>query len=149
PRNGGNEALDEMEQRYGKLPPTAVQLTGGGGRHFVFADTGIVYRSRKIAGDRLEIKADGSYIVAAPSVHPNGKPYIWDGLTPEKDLLNPALLPLWIIDQLEEKRQFLRDAAGKVPQGSRHDYLTSLAGVFRRAGSSPEAIEAALQIENR
>ena len=37
PRNGGNESLATRLAQHGDLPPTVEALTGGGGRHLLFA----------------------------------------------------------------------------------------------------------------
>ena len=36
-RHGGNRSLERLEKAHGSLPPTVEALTGGGGRHLLFA----------------------------------------------------------------------------------------------------------------
>jgi len=79
PRNGGDETFQELEKANGNLPRTPMQLTGGGGVHYLLrrpisSDT---FRGRKLPGG-IDIKADGGYIVLAPSSHASGTPYRWD-----------------------------------------------------------------------
>lgn len=70
PRNGG--ALDAL----GDLPPTWVARTGGGGWHLLFRYQGpTVGRVRGTTG--IDIKTATGYIVAAPSIHPDGGRYEW------------------------------------------------------------------------
>ena len=40
PRHGGTESLDQLSDRYGKLPDTIESLTGGDGRHIFFSSNG-------------------------------------------------------------------------------------------------------------
>jgi hypothetical protein len=101
PRNGGDESLHDLERRLGPLPPTVLALTGGGGRHFLFAhpQTRAVACARNFAGFAgLDLKADGGYVVAAPSLHASGRSYCWDvGAHPDDVALAPfpsALLAL-------------------------------------------------------
>jgi putative DNA primase/helicase len=162
PRNGGLESLQELMDRHGPLPQTPSAETGGGGLHYYFAVRGSV-RSRQLAPG-LEVKGDGGYIVAPPSVHPSGQPYRWlRGLSP-KDL-QLAELPEWILapmlsaDAARAAPEATeapalpasgdQDASdGVVHEGQRHNFLVRLAGKLRAAGFSVEAIESALLIEN-
>lgn len=63
----------------GELPRTLAQRTGSGGYHLVYAHPGVRIPSVPGKGGvGVDIKADGGYIVAAPSLHPRTrKPYEW------------------------------------------------------------------------
>lgn len=75
PRNGGSESLAAMEFENGKLHETLTSNTGGDGRHFLFIRPEA--KLNKEAGEGLDIKGDGGYIVAPPSLHASGKRYEW------------------------------------------------------------------------
>ena len=95
--------LAELEERYGKLPPTSRVRTGNG-KHLIFAmpeDCGPVPSS---AGDGLDIRADGGYVIAPPSVHPNGKRYEWDPESPEEF----AFAPQWLLDFARNRKAVLK-----------------------------------------
>ena len=78
PRNGGDESLRDLEARYGPLPDTPTVLTGGGGQHYYFAiPKGMTVRSRRLAPG-VDLKGEGGYVVAPPSVHPSGQRYVWE-----------------------------------------------------------------------
>jgi predicted P-loop ATPase len=98
PRNGGDESLAELERVHGPLPETAIVATGGGGRHFYFIASGAVQSGDLAPG--VEIKGDGRYVIAPPSVHPSGKPYRWLG-DPKAGL---APCPTWIQPQRSRNR---------------------------------------------
>ncbi|MFE4959294.1 bifunctional DNA primase/polymerase [Streptomyces sp. NPDC056653] len=75
-----------------ELPPTWTQVTGreDGGRHLLFS-TQDRLRSRSYKALALDIRAEGGYIVAAPSMHPSGRRYV----------AQPASLapvPQWLMD---------------------------------------------------
>jgi Bifunctional DNA primase/polymerase, N-terminal len=65
--------------RDGLMPRTVTQRTGGGGYHALYAHPGVRIPSIPGgAGDHVDVKGDGGYIVAAPSVHPRtGQAYRW------------------------------------------------------------------------
>ncbi|MFJ4517476.1 bifunctional DNA primase/polymerase [Streptomyces sp. NPDC088816] len=83
----GEEAIDSKD-----LPPTWSQVTGrdGGGRHLLYS-TRDRLGSKSYKALSLDIRAEGGYIVAAPSMHPSGRRY----------LAQPAPLapvPQWLAD---------------------------------------------------
>ena len=80
--NGVN-SLNEIVARHGRLPDTAVQITGSG-RHLLFrwSERGIRNSTGKV-GPGIDTRGDGGYIVASPSVHPeNKRNYVWSGGRP-------------------------------------------------------------------
>lgn len=66
--------------RERRLPGTLMQTTGSGGLHFLYAHPGNGYLMSGGGkyGPGIDSKADGGYIVAAPSVSKSG-PYAWTG----------------------------------------------------------------------
>jgi putative DNA primase/helicase len=153
PRNGGPADRSELIERCGPIPDTAEAITGGGGRHLFFRYSGGAVPKALAPG--IDLKGDGGYVVAPPSIHASGNAYQWDGLAGAKALLNLAELPAWLLEYIEAARNGSRAgtkaAVGseKIPKGKRNDHLTSLGGTMRKRGMSREAIEAALLEENR
>jgi len=78
PRNGGDESLRQLEDSHGDLSSGLVVQTGGGGQHiyFTYPDGGIDLKSHVLTVG-VDIKADGGYVVAPPSLHASGKEYRW------------------------------------------------------------------------
>ena len=155
PKNDGFTTLDLLIDKHGALPDTPTVRTGSGGQHVYFRyPSGITIRnSASKLGPGLDIRAEGGFVVAPPSIHPTGREYLWlddqDWSTP---LADP---PQWLLDLL-----VTRPAPGgnghqqqaqnsKVPAGQRNVYLTSRAGQLRRLGLDEAAIYAVLLIENR
>jgi hypothetical protein len=87
-RHGGLETMRQLA-RDGMLPRTVTQRTGGGGYHLLYRHPGSRIPSVPGGGGPgVDIKADGGYIVAAPSIHPRTRePYEW--LTPPEGPLAP------------------------------------------------------------
>lgn len=77
PRHGGDKSLVEWESRYGHLPVTLECLTGGGGRHLYFAHPGNPVKNKVGLAPGLDLRGDGGYVVAPPSVHISGGIYQW------------------------------------------------------------------------
>lgn len=151
PRHGGDRSLDDLISKHGRLPETAEQLTGGGGRHICFRYPRIPVG--KLFARGIDLKGDRGYIIGAPSIHESGNRYRWRGADGPKALLHRADPPGWLLN-LIAKRQDDRSAdrmAGleKWGQGNRNTGLMSLAGAMRRRGMTQSAIEAALLEENR
>ncbi|MEX2186168.1 MAG: DUF3987 domain-containing protein [Pirellulales bacterium] len=105
PRNGGDETLARLEHEHGELPLTPTVLTGGedGGNHFAFAHPGIPIKNRTGGKggwpEGLDVRGDGGYVVAPPSIHASGRRYQWKpGLTLAD--VERAALPAWLLDKM-------------------------------------------------
>ena len=80
----GDESLGELEKKLGELPDTWETITPSGGRHiwFKYPRGYDIRNSESKLGQWIDVRANGGYVVAPPSVLKNGK-YEWDaGLTP-------------------------------------------------------------------
>jgi hypothetical protein len=95
----GVASLLSLESAHGKLPETWESVTGTG-KHIWFKYTGPVGNSASRVGAGIDVRGDGGYVVAPPSVHPSGRAYTW--LSPPD--LEPAIAPAWLLD-LARKRQ--------------------------------------------
>ncbi len=146
---GGRETLAQLEAACGPLPPTLMVETGGGGVHYYFCHPGTrVTTNAGTLGPGLDVRGDGGYVVAPPSLHRNGRRYQWSPGT--RDGLSPAPLPPWILGGVVRPVRsgpHLLDEA-PIPEGQRNTTLTSLAGSLRRVGLSEAAMLAALGVMN-
>lgn len=95
PRNGGDSSLAQLEATHGALPPTLSVNTGGGGKHLYFRVPEGSANSCGIAGKGLDVKGNGGYVVAPPSLHVSGALYAWRD-APNK--LEIASLPGWLAE---------------------------------------------------
>jgi hypothetical protein len=93
PRNGGDDTLSVVEQTRGKLPDTALALTGGGGYHYLFKHDGSRLRS---PGRGIDVKSTGGYIVVEPSTHASGGTYAWEGSADPTEGHPVAPAPAWL-----------------------------------------------------
>lgn len=73
----GFESIRDWEKEHGELPETVMTLTGRGGNHMIYAtNTPCGNRTGVLHG--VDVRSDGGYIVAPPSLHPNGSAYVWE-----------------------------------------------------------------------
>jgi hypothetical protein len=148
----GFATLQRLQEEHGLLPETVEAITGRGGSHLLFAHPGEpmeIKNSVKELGPGLDVRGDGGYVIAAPSLHVSGQHYAWkDGHSPKE--LEPAQAPDWLIPLIiKHKRRQEREAPGeRIPKGARNKTLFKNACAMRRRGLSCDAILAALRIEN-
>ncbi len=155
---GGRETLADLIAKYGEIPNTPRSLTGDG-FHILFARPNLSIRnSTEKLGMGLDIRGDGGYIVAPPSMHALGIQYRW---VADHDPGTPlASMPRWMIDLLAEMpkpqhadrptgrsdaaQHWLGKALAKANLGNRNDTGHWLACQLRDAGVSNSEAEATM-----
>lgn len=162
PRHGGDQSLQEL-CNPANLPDTRTCETGGGGKHIYIAypDDGSEVRNATDILPGLDIRGAGGYVIVPPSdtTPDGGGAYTWEI---EEGL---EATPAWLMPFLNVRSKRTKvlahsrngDATGikshaekhAIPEGSRDDTLTKIAGAMRRHGSDEETILAALVSENR
>lgn len=145
----GADALHALQREHGELPATVEVLTARG-RHLYFTSDEPIRNSAGKLGPGLDVRGDGGYIVAPPSVHESGHRYEWsvDGHPDEVAL---AELPPWLLARLRDEQRNGSTppvVAGSIPAGKRNDELARLAGAMRRKGMGSEELAAALRVTN-
>ncbi len=147
PRHGGDAAIDEVQSRFAPLPVTVTARTGGGGWHHFFQHPGPrVPNSSGLLGPGLDVRGDGGYIVAPPSLHASGASYDWDSARhPATTEIAP--LPTWLLALLVssprpkaplDPRSPLADVVLKgAGEGQRNTSLARLAGHLLRHRVDP------------
>ncbi|MGE0305044.1 MAG: bifunctional DNA primase/polymerase [Acidimicrobiia bacterium] len=79
PRHGGSRSIKALVDAHGDLSTVPRVRTGSGGWHLVFAHPGEPVRnSAGRLGPGLDIRGDGGYVIAPPSVHSCGREYRWE-----------------------------------------------------------------------
>ena len=76
--SGGGETLEDWYTLHGRLPHTVESQTGGGGRHIFFHHYDGVKSSVKKIAPGIDVRGEGGYIVAPPSMHESGRRYEWE-----------------------------------------------------------------------
>lgn len=113
PKDGGADRLDVMEQTHGSLTGTLTAWTGGGGVHLFFQCPAegfpcSVGKNGGPLGPGLDVRGDGGYVVAAPSLHASGKHYEWPD---DAAVLEPQPLPEWVLRLEADRKEAARARA--------------------------------------
>ncbi len=135
PGHGGAGSLELLQRQFDPLPPTLEVVTGGGGRHLYFRHPGTRTPNRAGFAPGLDLRGDGGFVVAPPSLHASGRRYAW---RPDQDPseTRPARPPDWLLDQALGAAQqpghpaayWRRLTHEGVPEGERNSTIASLSG---------------------
>ncbi len=162
----GEEGIGQFAElcgKHGYEPATLSQTSPKGGRHFLFScpkNREIRCSVRKVAPD-IDIRAEGGYVIVAPSFRIDGKEYSWDNGLP---IAEP---PSWLVEEAVKANArtaqsrygmaALRAEADKVaaaPEGERNDTLNKAAfaigtlvggGEISRGDAKAALLEAAIR----
>ena len=146
----GIASITAWMKEHGKVNTTAEVNTGRGGLH-------LYYRINQTFGNRtnllknVDIRADGGYVVAPPSIHPNGKPYLWNaqGYGWEYGIQTAGSIVLNLLNyNSNQNQQSFRVEGNEIPNGQRTDTLFKLTCSLIDKGLSETAIKEAVQAEN-
>jgi len=142
------QAVDDFLKKFPEAKCTRQTKTGKG-VHFYFRWSPGIRNSAGTFQNGIDVRSDGGYVVAPPSIHPNGTPYKWLN----KKSIEP--LPQKIKELLTRSKKKIMESRVKkqateqgIHEGRRNSHLTSLAGSLHAKGMSPEAIMTALRTEN-
>ncbi|MFH0901527.1 MAG: VapE domain-containing protein [Pseudomonadota bacterium] len=122
PRSGGAASWSSLVTAHDPIGYTPTVRTGSDGDHVYLAAPSYPVQSKAGAlGPGVDIKSDGGYVVAPPSLHQSGQRYDWRPESNPGDV-DVAACPQWILERLRERK----------PRGKRPD--SKLAAAFAAAG---------------
>lgn len=102
--HGGDDGWDELVRTHGGVPETVEAVTGGGGRHLVFAhppDGAAISNAAHALPPGVDVRGDGGQIVVAPTIHPGtGARYEWEVEHDPLDGFPVAPMPAWLVELL-------------------------------------------------
>ncbi len=135
----GPASLRLLEERFWAMPPTPWVKTGKG-HHLIFQHPGRPVPNRvRLASDAdgngIDVRGDGGYIVAPPSVHGTGAVYTWIGQEHVSAPLPETLLAA-IEGRSGDGGSVVSDSAwvdqvlGGVPEGERNATAARMAGYW-------------------
>jgi len=120
PQHGGIKSFKKLH-----LPPTYMVKTGGGGAHYYYRwqkNTPPPNKKGYLPG--IDIQGEGAYVIAPPSVHPNGNYY--EAVTSVEDLTDA---PDWLYElETQTKEKLWEENLDGVESGKRNETAASLAG---------------------
>lgn len=148
----GLATLYEWEKAHGELPETAVAITGRGGMHYLYRTDRTNIHPSVNHELSVDVRSDGSYIVAPPSVHENGRRYEWQD-SPKDTPIATATGPVYdFLDHIQRNggQDETKKDNGKfrlpevIKKGERDNTLFRYASHLRGIGRSDEEIMAAV-----
>jgi hypothetical protein len=149
-------ALRRLEQAHGALPPTVEAITPRPGRHIYFQHPGApLHNSAGKVAPGIDVRGDGGYVLAPPSIHPSGRAYAWSVDTAH----TVAAAPGWLLDRIGGHARDKPPAptppsvwrelvANGVAQGQRDTAAARLAGYLLRHRLDPLLVLEMLQLWN-
>lgn len=145
----GYEVLKQWQQEHKELPETCLSITGRGGYHFFYRDSAN-WKSRAGLYEGVDIRGEGGYIVAPPSLHKNGRYYEWEQEPGEYAI---AQADNTVIEFLagpppKDLGRLGFQMPETIPEGERVKALVAMIGSSKAKGLSDAAIRAAVAAEN-
>lgn len=141
-----------INDNYVILPDSWLSITGRGGYHMMFKSSFTV-RSRTGWLEDVDVRGEGGYIVAPPSIHPNGNKYEWEDAPNETTIADSSDTD---VEFLLNSVNIPERTAGEplkvpdvIPEGHRDEMMFKLACKYQAMGMSDDAMVAALKAENQ
>ena len=144
----GRISMREWERDHGELPETVMAITGRGGSHLYYSYNGTDIKNRAGILEGIDVRGEGGYVIAPPSVHPNGTEYQWEyppeeyAVAPLDDLVQEFLT----IGRKQAHERFT--VPERIQAGQRNETLYKLACSLQSQGLPDEAIEQAVNKVN-
>ena len=147
----GYEAVTDWERINGRLPATVQCITGRGGYHLYYQYDGTDIKNRAGILDGVDVRGEGGYVIAPPSMHPNGTEYQWEDAPDEVDLAPIDATVRRFLFGENEKTRATADfkLPDRIQSGERNDTLFRLACSMQSQGLPDAAIMAALEQTNQ
>ena len=143
----GYDVLRDWQRENGELPDTWTSVTGRGGYHLLYRDSA-VNRNRVGLYEGVDIRGEGGYIVAPPSIHPNGRQYEWEQGPGDCEIAQvDGRVANFLMGSVPE-RQELFQMPETISEGERTNAMIKLIGSLKAKGLDDEAIKAAIRAEN-
>ncbi len=148
----GLATLREWEASHGELPETCVAITGSGGRHYLYMTDRTNIRPSVNHELGVDVRCDGSYIIAPGSIHPNGELYEWSVSPDDCEVAQANGSVYDFLDHIQRnggeeegakpKKRF--ELPATIKKGERDDTLFRYAASLRSRGRSDEEIKMAV-----
>lgn len=150
-KDGYHAFLKWCDENYLILPDSWLSITGRGGYHLLYKSLFPV--PSKIGWlEDVDIRANGGYIVAPPSVHPNGTLYQWEQDPDEYELVTTDDIDVeFVMNSVLASNKTNTEplkVPEEIPEGHRDEMMFKLACKYQAMGMSDSEMEAALKVAN-
>jgi hypothetical protein len=97
--HSGDESIEVQFEKHGR-PDTLQAISGSGqGTHYYFDCSGMNLRNRSNLWLGVDVRGNGGFVVACPSLHKSGGRYTWDGVAGCDAAI--ATVPEWLKTAIE------------------------------------------------
>jgi KaiC/GvpD/RAD55 family RecA-like ATPase len=131
------------------LPNTLTSLTGEGRQLFYKYREGVCNSASEVA-EKVDVRGEGGYCAAPPSVHPNGKRYQWlsgsvsnANALPDFPILSSVSTPT-AKTTVQLGTGWIQDALSGLKEGNRDATFARIVGKLHHSGLDPVTIRALL-----
>lgn len=141
----GMEFLAKWEREHGELPETVSAITGRGGSHLYYRVSGRMKNSAN-PDVGVDIRCDGGYVMAPPSIHPNGRAVQWENDPRDYEVAEADENVLAFVEAVRPSgfggRGRKVDPTKVVKKGGRNNALFKALASARSAGADDDVLEA-------
>ena len=151
-KDGYHSFMEWCKANFLVLPDSWMSITGRGGYHLIYKSLFPVPSKINWIVD-VDIRADGGYIVAPPSIHPNGNRYEWEQDPEEYDLITTEdtdveFIMNSVLASQKSNTEPLK-VPDEIPKGHRDETMFKLACKYQAMGMSDSEMFAALTVANK
>lgn len=145
----GYRSLSEWQRENGEFPDTWQAITGRGGYHMYFRHpnaSSITNRAGILEG--VDIRGEGGYVVAPPSIHQNGTAYEWEYPPEEYEIAEATELIDKLLSVGSERKRESFVVPEVINDGERNSTLFKMAASLQERGWADNAIKEAVRQQN-
>jgi hypothetical protein len=138
----GYHSLTDWQREHGDFPETWTAITGRGGYHMYFRGDGKI-KNRAGIIDGVDIRGNGGYVVAPPSIHKNGRRYEWEYSPDEFELAKADNNVMYFLNHDDHRQSASFTMPNIVSAGQRNQMLFRFACMMQAKGASDQSVFAA------
>ncbi len=143
----GYHSLEDWQREHGDFPETWTAITGRGGYHLYYRGNGKI-KNRAGIIDGVDIRGNGGYVVAPPSIHKNGNRYEWEYSPDEFEIAKADNNVEYFLSHDDQKQGTAFTMPNIVAAGQRNQMLFRFACMMQAKGASDQSVFAATMAEN-
>lgn len=143
----GYHSLKDWQREHGDFPETWTAITGRGGYHLYYRGNGKI-KNRAGIIDGVDIRGNGGYVVAPPSIHKNGNRYEWEYSPDEFEIAKADNNVEYFLNHDDQKQSTAFIMPNIVAAGKRNQMLFRFACMMQAKGASDQSVFAATMAEN-
>ena len=143
----GYHSLEDWQREHGDFPETWTAITGRGGYHLYYRGNGKI-KNRAGIIDGVDIRGNGGYVVAPPSIHKNGNRYEWEYSPDEFEIAKADNNVEYFLNHDDQKQSAAFTMPNIVAAGQRNQMLFRFACMMQAKGASDQSVFAATMAEN-